>query len=628
MILNRFRKKESEILEEENLDIVEEDKKNTYIKNFVDMITPSVIKFLPSHYIFGNTYRQVIAVRNYPMTTKAKAILSGISEMNNTTMKVYINQMDFNELNSGIDAAINKNASETKEKKHKDKIEASSNISNINNLIERLHNNKESMYTVSVYIEMIGNDKESLKAIYNSVVARLKRHKITHDNLYLSQKQGFLSVYPLGEDSFKDSQFERNMPSSSVANLCPLSYSGVIDKNGMYIARDNHGGLIIADTEKRDETHTNSNMLILGNSGEGKTYLLKLLLTNYRIRKKKIISLDPEAERIELTKNLGGTNIDLTQGMYFINVLEPKVFSDGFKTGDGEIDNHPTFNTENNTRLSQHISFLRDFFRTYRPNIEETLLNVLEIMISELYEKFDISNETNFDELKATDYPILSDLYDYIDNKLEVYDTLDKVIYSKEMLQKLLLDIHSICKGSDSKFFNGYTNLTSHNCVNFIVKNLLEASSNLRNAVLFNVLSYMTGKLLVEGDTVLNVDELYLFLEDLTMVLYIRNYVKRVRKKDSAIILASQNIEDFLQKDIAEKTKPLFAIPTYKFLFYPGDIDKNVYQKLLSLEDNEYDLIRSPRRGNCLFINGKEKHHISVHAPEHKANIFGNEGGR
>ena len=64
--------------------------------------------------------------------------------------------------------------------------------------------------------------------------------------------------------------------------------------------------------------------------------------------------------------------------------------------------------------------------------------------------------------------------------------------------------------------------------------------------MLFNILSYMSNKLLDEGNTVASIDELYLFLSNLTAIEYIRNAMKRVRKKDSAVILASQNIDDFL----------------------------------------------------------------------------------
>lgn len=83
--------------------------------------------------------------------------------------------------------------------------------------------------------------------------------------------------------------------------------------------------------------------------------------------------------------------------------------------------------------------------------------------------------------------------------------------------------------------------------------------------MLFNILSYMSDRLLGDGNTAASVDELYLFLTNMTAIEYIRNAMKRVRKKDSSLILASQNIEDFLLPSVREYTKPLFSIPTHQF---------------------------------------------------------------
>ena len=64
---------------------------------------------------------------------------------------------------------------------------------------------------------------------------------------------------------------------------------------------------------------------------------------------------------------------------------------------------------------------------------------------------------------------------------------------------------------------------------------------------------------------------------------YIRNCLKRVRKKESAMLLASQNLEDFDQEGIREMTKPLFSIPPHQFLFNAGSIDKRSYMEMLQL---------------------------------------------
>ena len=109
---------------------------------------------------------------------------------------------------------------------------------------------------------------------------------------------------------------------------------------------------------------------------------------------------------------------------------------------------------------------------------------------------------------------------------------------------------------------------------------------------------------------------------------YIRNAEKRVRKKESNIVLASQNIEDFLLEGIREYTKPLFSIPTHQFLFNAGNINPRDYMDALQLEESEFDLIKFPERGTCLFKCGNERYLLQVKAQDYKANLFGNAGGR
>ena len=225
-------------------------------------------------------------------------------------------------------------------------------------------------------------------------------------------------------------------------------------------------------------------------------------------------------------------------------------------------------------------------------------------------------------------YPILSDFYSLIEAEYQGYNPKQKNLYTSETLQNICLGLHSLCKGAESKFFDGHTNITDDNFVTFGVKGLLQASKNIRNALLFNVLSYMSEQLLTKGNTVASIDEFYLMLNNLTAVEYVRNFMKRVRKKESAVILASQNIEDFLTENVRELTKPLFAIPTHQFLFNAGTVDSTFYMDALQLEPSEYKIIQYPHRGMCLYKCGNERYCLCVIAPPYKAELFGKAGGR
>lgn len=88
-------------------------------------------------------------------------------------------------------------------------------------------------------------------------------------------------------------------------------------------------------------------------------------------------------------------------------------------------------------------------------------------------------------------YPILSDLYKLIEQEYREYDGNCHQLYTAELLQEILLGLHSMCQGAEAQFFNGHTNVTSSRFIVFGVKGLLQASKNVRGAMLFNILSYL-----------------------------------------------------------------------------------------------------------------------------------------
>ena len=600
------------------------------IKSFVDMIAPSVIKFFPDYFICGNTYRSVWALREYPPTTEEQAILKHLGEKDGVTLKIYARHVTAAEERKIISNAANKNRmKQTSTNDLQETVVAEGNLQDVTNLVVTMHRNREPLIHTAVYIELIAHEQEKLKELQTEVLTELIRSKLNVDRLMLKQQQGFVSVMPSGYNAFGD-QYERVLPASSVANLYPFNYSGKTDENGFYIGRDKYGSNIIVDFNKRAEDKTNSNILILGNSGQGKSYLLKLLLINFLESGKSICCLDPEHEYEDLCNNFstgtggGAYFVDLMSGEYIINPLEPKLWSDGDEKIEGDADLE-TFKKK--TKLSQHISFLRDFFSSYK-DFSDSHVDTLEIMVEKLYRKFKISDGTDFSTLGPKDYPILSDLYELIEQEYQNYNRDNKPIYTESQLQEILLGLHSMCIGAESKFFNGHTNIMSDRFVVFGVKGLLEASKNIKNALLFNILSYMSNQLLTNGNTVAAIDEFYLFLSNITAVEYIRNFSKRVRKKESAVVLASQNLEDYNLPGIAEYTKPLFSIPTHSFLFNAGNIDAKFYMDNLQLDESEYNLIRYPQRGVCLYKCGNERYNLMVTAPKYKEALFGKAGGR
>ena len=588
--------------------------------DFLDSIAPAAAKFNTDHFILASRYHTVLSLKSYPPMTDELALLRRIGDMSGVSLRLTARQVTPAEEDAILHAAANKSRMERSNVNDlKQSVTAEAKLRDVVGLVESQRQEQEPLIHCAVYLDIAADSPEKLRAAREVISAQLMRSKIGTDSLLLRQKDGFASANPAG-GSVLASFAERVLPARSVANLYPMNYSGKTDPEGFFIGRDRFGANIIVDLFRRAPDKTNSNVLILGNSGQGKSFLLKLLLCNVREAGKSVISLDSEHEMEDECRALGGCFLDYLSGQYRINLLEPRCWDDG--SGPDDQDAPQAFH---GTLLAQHISFLRDVFRVYK-GFDTPRIDTLELMVEQLYKKWNITDRTDFTKMQPTDYPILSDLYDTI---REAYDNYDAAgLYPREMLRDLLLGLHSMCKGADSRFFNGHTNITNSKFLVFCVKGLDNVAENLRDTILFTLLSYMSDQLLTAGDSVAAIDELYLWLSNPTVVTYIRNCLKRVRKKESALFLASQNLEDFDQPGIREMTRPLFSIPVHQFIFNGGNVDKKFFMDTLQLEESEYALIQDPRRGSCLYKCGNDRYPLEVQAPEYKREIFGTGGGK
>ena len=630
-------------------------------KDFLDLIAPAAVKFNTDSYVLGGLYRCVLALRGYPAVTEDLALLSHICNRAGVTLHLYARHVTAAEEDAIYHKAVNKNRLDRSSQDNlKRSVTAEANLQDVAAIIAGARKNREPLIHCAVFLELASKSPEELRRLRDEVGAELTRAKLSADPLLLRQREGFLSANPAGRNAL-GAQFERVLPASSTANLYPINYSGRSDPHGFYIGNDHYGSDILLDLDRRTPDKTNSSVLILGNSGEGKSYLLKLLLCNLLESGKTVICLDPEQELTCLCDKLGGCYADLMGGQYRINFLEAKRWdvdmagapieaqrsgfdgersrsgmselpppggSEGYGACGDDRDDDPTVPNafRQQSPLSQHISFLKDFFRAYKPFTHQQV-DTLELMLERLYRKWGISDKTDFSAMGPEDWPIAEDLYAVLEDAYEHYDRENSPLYPRELLRELLLGLHSMCRGAESVYFNGRTNITSARFLVFGVKDLIHANSSVKDALLFNLLSYLSDQLLTKGNTVAALDELYLWLSNLTTIEYVRNCLKRVRKRNSALILASQNLEDFDIQGVRELTRPLVAIPTHQFLFHGGKVDKRFYMDNLQLESAEYDLISAPQQGVCLFKSGADRNLLDVHAPPHKhALITGGEG--
>ena len=280
-------------------------------KDFLDMIAPTAVKFNTDSYILGGAYHCTLALRGYPTSTEELALLRHLGEKSGVTLRIYARQVTAAEENAILHNATNRSRMERGNTNDmKQSITAEANLQDVAALITTMHRNREPLVHCAVFIELSARDADSLHTLRDDVTAELTRSKLNADRVLLRQREGFLASNPAGSNVF-GFLYERVLPASSVANLFPFNYSGKNDPNGFYVGRDRYGSNIIVDLDRRAEDKTTASVLILGNSGQGKSYLLKLLLCNILESGKSALCLDPEHELIDLCTNLGGCFADV-----------------------------------------------------------------------------------------------------------------------------------------------------------------------------------------------------------------------------------------------------------------------------------------------------------------------------
>lgn len=164
---------------------------DVHIQEFLDMIAPSVIRFETDHFICGNTYRCVWALREYPTSTDEQAILSHLGEKDGVTLRIYTRHVTPVEERKIISNAANKNRMDRGSTNDlQTTVLAESNLQDVAAIVAQMHRNREPLLHTAVYLELCAHDLDQLKLLQTEVLTELIRSKLNVDRLMLRQKQG------------------------------------------------------------------------------------------------------------------------------------------------------------------------------------------------------------------------------------------------------------------------------------------------------------------------------------------------------------------------------------------------------------------------------------------------------
>lgn len=516
-------------------------------------------------------------------------------------------------------------------KKLSDATELDTQKENFQLLMNDIKNGDEKIKEVSLILMVTGNKKER-DEIVRDLKRIVERYQIKLDIPRLRQMETF-QCFDITNLSLKD--YSVYLPTLTLSAGFPFTKTYFNDSTGYMLGVDIHTSLpIFFDPFVLNNKRTSHNIAIISSTGGGKSFTMKKMIANEYARGTKIFIFDAENEYEKLVKANDGEYIDLYSkkgGM--INPLQIRYIPSDEEQETKETD----------CPLAKHLGFLEAFFKSAFDDIKEKELVMLLAILEDLYNKKGIYKNTSINtlqQLKPEDYPIFSDLYDYLPEYKKKLDSIEK----EKLVDQLDVLLSRFLTGTDSFLFNGHTNIDLNNdLIAFNLQELLySGNQRLINTQTLNLLTYLNNSIVANkiinekrssGDKQhisIVVDEFHLYIDENNNEV-IKNFgqlARRCRKYNTNLILSSQCISDFLgNATVLRHASAIFNNCQYTMIGMLKEDDLKAYLELFKnnpLTDTQKAFLLGARRGEFLLnIDNKTRLRIWVRATETEREMMG-----
>ena len=626
-----------------SVDFDEREVENLDPSEYVDYILPDSVDFHQRTVEINNIITHNFRVVRYPLNVQ-DAWGASLFDIPGTKVVMKFSQMDRDKSIRAIDRSIGELNSQLDKTGISSKIiELQTHIDTLSDLLIMLQNDNESLMAMNFYITAydIASTRESKRIVNQpprSMLPRISgmkkdvKRKFTEKGFRLSD-QSFLQLetYVASQVNGYDPFFKqaRGVPGSTIAGVFPWIFASLQDEKGITLGSSD-GVPTFIDFFRRDSERVNSNMVIVGKSGGGKSYATKSILSNLAADDSKIFVLDPENEYTELAANLNGKYINVANASH--GRINPFHIITSLEDDESEGE-------QETNSFSEHLQFLEEFFRQILPDINSDAMEYLNNLINRVYLNKNIDQYTNLSKLKAEDYPTFDELYDCI--LMEFQNTQSE--YLKTNLRVLMSYIAKFSTGGrNSSIWNGPSTLST--IENFIVFNfqslLANRNNTIANAQMLLVLKYLDNEIIKNREynikyhanrkIIIVIDEAHVFIDSkFPLALdFMYQMAKRIRKYNGMQIVITQNIKDFVgSEELARKSTAIINACQYSFIFSlaPNDMHDlcTLYEKAGGISEIEQEQIMAAPRGRAFVVTGPtSRTTLQIETPKSIENMF------
>jgi len=421
----------------------------------------------------------------------------------------------------------------------------------------------ERFFQLGFYITIPAASKEELDQLSKQVESVLASLLVISRPATLEMEEGFKSTLPMFYDKLS---VWRNMDSTSLAMTFPFSTASLTRNEGILYGVNQHdSSLIIFDRF----TLENANSVILGKSGGGKSFMVKLEALRLLSIDVDVIIVDPENEYKKLAESVGGEFVEFSvKSQYKINPFD--LIKD----------------SEEPDELQNKILDLHSLMRVMMGDLTPSQDALLDRALVAVYAQKGITQDSSTFKNES---PLLEDLF-------KVFLGMETP-ESRELAGRL----EKYVKGSAAGIFNERSNFDIKN--KFTVFGIRDLEENLRPVAMYIVLDYIWNTVRrARKKRILIVDEAWYLIKNKDSGAYLFNFAKRSRKYLLGLTTVTQDVEDFIA---TQEGRAIITNSSLQILLKQSTASADAITKTFYLTGGERHFLLAAGVGEGLFFAGQ-----------------------
>lgn len=556
--------------------------------NTKDAIAPEGFDFSPSDkFKIGNRHARVLCLKNYSTELNDKFIDDLTRINHNLVISFHMKAVP-----RGEDIAMIKNNIAQMELQKMDEqrkamkqgydpdmipMELKYSLEEATKLRDDIQKRNQRLFVCQFFVMINAESERSLQDVTKRVMTIAKKHTCELVALEYQQEDCLNACLPLGRTKVLAGRAGdgRTLTTPACAIMIPFTSEEIMNTKNCYYYGLNQitDNMILANRRSLDSPAG----WILATPGSGKSFALKRERYQTILRTDDhVIQIDPEREYGELCKALKGTvvKMDIENGV-FINPLDVDM-------------------TEGNY-LKQVCSFMQTFMSQIicgsngnMNNIEKSIVDRCTRLIFENYNLKMADKESGIVPQK----PTLDDFYDCLMEQKE------------PLAHDMAISLEMYVKDGSYNIFSKQTNVDMSN--RYIVYDIHDLDDSLKPLAMLVILESMwkTIKRNFEHGirTFVDIDEIYLMLDNEYCVDFLFRLFKRARKFFTIVTGITQNVEDLLQ---IEKIRTMLSNSQFIMMLNQSTSDRDELAGILGLSNQQTKFITNSPRGTGLLVFGK-----------------------